>query len=139
MKLRYLLMILVMLTSGCSDPSPLRSNVEVQINQTFGTKFGLIDQLIIKNLKKNEIVAVLNPEHFSNSLGKMKKVKGRLLKPNYAIYLKTSKESEAYSKEQTEATLLYDSEKELICTENKKLCYETSDSLRTFLIDNQMK
>lgn len=139
MKLRYLLMILVMLTSGCSDPSPLRSHVEVQINQTFGTKFGLIDQLIIKNLKKNEIVTVLNPEHFSNSLGKMKKVNGRLLKPNYAIYLKTSKESKEYSKEQTEATLLYDSEKELICTENKKLCYETSDSLRTFLVDNQMK
>lgn len=131
-------MILVMLTSGCSDPSPLRSHVEVKINQTFGTKFGLIDQLIIKNLKKNEIVTVLNPEHFSNSLGKMKKVEGRLLKSNYAIYLKTSKESEEYSKEQTEATLLYDSEKELICTENKKLCYETSDSLRTFLVDNQM-
>jgi hypothetical protein len=89
-------MILVMLTSGCSDPSPLRSHVEVQINQTFGTKFGLIDQLIIKSLKKNEIVTVLNPEHFSNSLGKMKKVNGRLLKPNYAIYLKTSKESEEY-------------------------------------------
>ncbi|WP_394603568.1 hypothetical protein [Fictibacillus sp. UD] len=139
MKTKYLLMLFVLLTTGCSDPSPLRSNIEVQINQAFETKFGLIDQVIIKDLKKKETVTVLNPELFSNSLGKMKKIDTHSLKPDYSFFLKTSKESEKYSREQTEATLLYNAKKEIICTENKNVCYETSDSLRTFLEDNTIK
>ncbi|MBN3554535.1 hypothetical protein JYA63_09680 [Fictibacillus nanhaiensis] len=141
MKTIYLLlcMLFILFLSGCVDSSPLRSHVEVQINQAFKTKFGLIDHVIVKDLKKNETLTVLNPELFSNSLGSMKRVKIHLLNPDYSLNIKTSKESKEYSREQIKATLLYDSKKEIICTKNKKICYETSDSLRTFLIENKMK
>lgn len=139
MKNKNLLLLFVVLLTGCSDPSPLRSNIEVQVNERFGTKFGLIDQVIVNDLKKNEIITVLNPEHFSNSLGKMKEINTPPLKPDYSFILKTSKESEEYSREQTVATLLYSAEKEVICTENNNICYETSESLRTFLKDNTIK
>jgi membrane-associated HD superfamily phosphohydrolase len=138
LKAKILLIICFFVLTGCSDPSSLRSNVEVQINQAFGTKFGLIDQVIVTDLKKKETINVLNPELFSNSLGKMKEITVNKLAPNYLFHIKTTEENEEYSREQTEATLLYSSEKEIICTENKKVCYETSESLRTFLIENKI-
>jgi hypothetical protein len=136
---RLLLMIIGVFTlTSCNDPSPLRSNIEVQINQAFDTEFGMIDQVIVIDLNKDETLTVLNPELFSNSLGKMKKIKINKLVPDYSFHLKTSQDNEEYSKQQINATLLYSSEKEIICTENKKVCYETSESLRTFLIENNI-
>ncbi|KZE68945.1 hypothetical protein AWM68_01360 [Fictibacillus phosphorivorans] len=69
----------------------------------------------------------------------MKEIDTPSLKPDYSFILKTSKESEEFSREQTEAKLLYSAEREVICTENKNVCYETSESLRTFLEDNTIK
>lgn len=138
MKAKFLLLFCFFVLTGCSDSSPLVSNIEVQINQTFGTKFGFIDQVIVKDLKKNETVSVLNPELFSNSLGAMEKITENRLLPNYSFHIKTAEENEEYSRKQTRATLLYSAEKEIICTENQKVCYKASESLKTFLMENNI-
>jgi hypothetical protein len=116
---------LCLLLTACSDPSPLKSDIEVKINELFGTKFGLLDQVYIQSEGKS--LTVLNPREFLGYLEGAEKTAGEEIPGAIAIVLKTSSGMKEYSKEQTIEELSFDTDKNLIC--NEDFCYKTSVEL----------
>ncbi|MBT2694252.1 hypothetical protein [Bacillus sp. ISL-55] len=120
-----------LLLTACSDPSPLKSDIEVKINELFGTKFGLLDQVYIQSEGKS--LTVLNPREFLGYLEGAEKTAGKEISGPIAIVLKTSSGMKEYSKEQTIEELSFDPDKNMIC--NEDICYKTSVELAD-LIDS---
>jgi hypothetical protein len=121
-KMRKIIFIAVILMTACSDPSPLKSNTEVEINELFGTKFGLIDQVYIQSEDKN--LTVMNPDEFLTYLADAEKIKGTESTTEIKITLNTSDGKKQYSKEQTSEELSFDRDQNVLCKD--KLCYKLS-------------
>ncbi|GAM15261.1 hypothetical protein SAMD00020551_3417 [Mesobacillus selenatarsenatis SF-1] len=111
--------------TACSDPSPLKSDIEVKINELFGTKFGLLDQVYIQS--EGKTLTVLNPSEFLGYLEGAEKTAGEEITGAIVIVLKTSSEMKEYSKEQTIEELSFVTDNKLIC--NEDYCYKTSKEL----------
>lgn len=121
--MKKLFIALSILLTACSDPSPLKSNIEVKINELFDTKFGLIDQVYIHSGEKT--LTVLNPEEFLSYLEGAEKVAGEENPSQMSITLKTSGGMKEYSKEQTSEKLSFDPNQNVICNEDS--CYKASE------------
>lgn len=118
------ILCLLILTS-CSDPSPIRSDIEVRYNKLFGTKFGVIDQVYFySGEKKLDFIAAAE---FLGYLENLKEIEKEEIDKDITILLKTSDGMKEYSKEQTSAKLYYDQQKHIVCS--AKSCYKVPDSL----------
>ena len=115
--------------TACSDPTPLKSNIEVQINELFGTEFGVIDQVIIQS--GEQTLTVLNPEEFLTYLDNAEKITGKEEPKDITITLKTSKGMKEYSKEQSTEQLSFDPGENTLC--NDRTCYKVSAKLTSFI------
>jgi hypothetical protein len=120
---KALVALSIFLLTACSDPSPLKSNIEVKINELFGTKFGVIDQVYIHSGEKT--LTVMNPEELLRYLEGAEKVAGEENPSQMSIILKTSEGMKEYSKEQTSEKLSFDPIQNVICNEDS--CYKTSE------------
>lgn len=117
--MKYLYIVLfTFIVVACSDPSPLKSDIEVTINECFGTNFGLVDQVSIHS--NDEVLTVMNPREFINFLVDSEKVNGKETKGDITIILKTSKGNQQFSKEQSVENLSYHDN--LLC--NDQNCYK---------------
>ncbi|WP_347553012.1 hypothetical protein ABFG93_22480 (plasmid) [Pseudalkalibacillus hwajinpoensis] len=125
------LIIIIFLLAGCSDPSPLKSDIEVRYNELFGTEFGVIDQVYVDSNSNN--LTVLGAEEFLDYLDGAKKVKGTESKTNIVITLVTSDGMKEYSKKQTSEQLSYDATKNMIC--NNDSCYTIPSPLKKLIDD----
>lgn len=128
-RLNFITLFIFLLT-GCSDSSPIRSDVEVKYNQLFNTKFGVITNVNI--MLEKDIVDVINPREFLEYLEDLEKTNTIDIQKDLTIQLSTSNEMKQYSKEQTSSNLYYDTEKKLLCGE--EICY-----LATQKLDEKMK
>ncbi|MCA0987604.1 hypothetical protein [Guptibacillus algicola] len=126
------LLVLLLIITGCADPSPLRSNIEVAYNQMFGTEFGVMDQVIVK--QKEETLAVLGAEEFLELVQEAKESKSRAETFDYTITLQTSEAMKEYSKEQTKEVLTYDSKTKVLCS--VKVCYDVPSAFHSEVIPN---
>ena len=124
MKKLFALFCLMWLTA-CSDSSPLRSNIEVEINKLFGTEFGVVDQVFIQSA--GTTLSVLNPEEFLTYMELADEAKGKETSSEITIVLKTSKEMKEYSKEQDAEELSFNSDTNSICNEGN--CYKATEEL----------
>ncbi|RSD29600.1 hypothetical protein [Mesobacillus subterraneus] len=122
--MKKILLSVILLLTACSDPSPLKSDTEVKINQLFGTKFGLVDQIYIKAGDKT--LTVMNPVELLAFLEDAEQVKAEEKPGDIKIILKTSEGMKEYSKEQTSEELSFDTEQDVLCNEN--LCYKLGES-----------
>lgn len=123
--MKQLIWILCLLTlTSCSDPSPIKSDIEVRFNELFGTKFGVVDQVYIYSGK--EELAFLNPKEFSGYLEGIEEIKKEKYNKDITIVLSTSDGMKKYSREQTSESLYYDLNKNILC--NKNSCYKVSES-----------
>ena len=116
---------IVILLTACSDPSPLKSNIEAELNELFGTDFGVIDQVYIHSGEKT--LTILNPEAFLTYLNGAEKVSGEENQQPITITLKTSEGMKEYSKEQTSEKLSFNPDQQILC--NEKSCYKVSKKL----------
>ncbi|WP_377889919.1 hypothetical protein [Alkalihalobacillus sp. R86527] len=126
------LLVLLLFITGCADPSPLRSNIEVAVNQMFGTEFGVMDQVIVR--QKEETLAVFGAEEFLELVQKAKESKSRAESFDYTIILQTSEAMKEYSKEQTKEVLTYDSNTKVLCS--VKVCYDVPSAFHSEVIPN---
>jgi hypothetical protein len=120
---KLLMALSILLLTACGDPSPLKSNTEVKINELFGTKFGVVDQIYIHSGEKT--LTVLNPDEFLSYLEEAEKVSGKENPSQMSITLKTSEEMKEYSKEQTLEKLSFNPNQNVIC--NEESCYKASE------------
>lgn len=120
---KALVALCIFLLTACNDPSPLKSNIEVKINELFGTKFGVIDQVYIHSGEKT--LTVLNPDEFLRYLEGAEKVAGEENPSQMSITLKTSEGMKEYSKEQTSEKLSFNPDQNVIC--NEVSCYKASE------------
>lgn len=120
---KLLVALSILLLTACSDPSPLKSNLEIKINEMFGTKFGVIDQVYIHSGEKT--LTVLNPDEFLRYLEGAEKVAAEENPSQMSITLKTSEGMKEYSKEQTSEKLSFDPDQNVIC--NEESCYKASE------------
>ncbi|MCM3574724.1 hypothetical protein M3172_16120 [Mesobacillus subterraneus] len=121
--MRRLIWIFIILTlTSCSDPSPIKSDIEVRYNELFGTKFGVVDQVYISSEGKQ--LAFLGSKEFLGYLEDVEEVGLDKYNKDLTITLKTSDEMKEYSKEQTSAELYYDIDKNILCSD--KSCYKVS-------------
>jgi hypothetical protein len=119
---KALVALSIFLLTACGDASPLKSNIEVKINELFDTKFGVIDQVYIQSGEKT--LTVLNPVEFLRYLEGAEKVAGEEIPSQMSITLKTSEGMKEYSKEQTSEKLSFDPNQNVIC--NEESCYKAS-------------
>jgi hypothetical protein len=120
---KALVTLSIFLLTACGDPSPLKSNIEVKINELFDTKFGVIDQVYIHSGEKT--LTVLNPDEFLGYLEGAEKVESEENSSQMSITLKTSDGMKEYSKEQTSEKLSFDPNQNVIC--NEESCYKASE------------
>lgn len=110
-----LLFVLATLMFGCSDPSPLKSDLEVSINQTFDMKFDYLDHVQVFKVSADgsstQPLVDLKGDNIRGivlTLSKAKLSADNSLPETfpYKIVLSTSPEGLEYNKKQTTADLL---------------------------------
>lgn len=126
---KFFLAITILFLSACSDPSPLKSDIEVKINELFGTEFGIVDQVYINSGDKN--LTVISPKELLSYITDTKKVPGAEDNQAISITLKTSDSMKEYSKEQTSEKLSYNPDQQVLCNENS--CYKVSKELNKLI------
>lgn len=119
----------ILLLTACSDPSPLKSDIEVKINHLFGTDFGVVDQVYINSGNKN--LTVISPKELLSYITDTKKVPGAEENEAISIILKTSDSMKQYSNEQTSENLSYNLDQQVLY--NEKSCYKVSKELNELI------
>lgn len=126
---KFFFAINILFLSACSDPSPLKSDIEVKINELFGTEFGIVDQVYINFGDKN--LTVINPKELLSYIKDTEKVTSGEENHTISIILKTSDSMKEYSKEQTSEELSYNLDQKVLCNENS--CYKVSEELNKLI------
>jgi hypothetical protein len=128
-KLLFIGVFSVFLT-GCVliDGSSLKSQLEIDYNTMFGTKFDQLDQVRVFEADSGNFVYQLNAKDFyHNYLNEAKPIEYRKdIHGKYDIKLSAVIDPE-HSKGQQEAILKYDQDNKIICSEKK--CIEVPEEL----------
>ncbi|WP_270181435.1 hypothetical protein [Alkalihalobacillus sp. CinArs1] len=122
-------LIFLFVLTGCGDPSPLKSNIEVEINQMFGTEFGVMDQVFVQH--EGETIAVLGAEEFLEAIRDSSK-SSQSKEGDYAIVLQTSEGMKEFSRKQTREVLSYNSQSQKLC--NSSHCYTVPSAFQSEVI-----
>ncbi|WP_349410046.1 hypothetical protein [Pseudalkalibacillus sp. SCS-8] len=119
------------------DSTPLRSQTESVINETFNTEFGVIDQIIVqrKNGEDFKTLTVLNSTDFAE------KINSSLVgdtdqpesDPDYYVTFKTSESMKEYSKDQSIAEMSYYQSLNIMCYEEN--CVELNNGVHEWIDD----
>ncbi|WP_132945524.1 hypothetical protein [Tumebacillus sp. BK434] len=143
MRINFVLAIaLAALLFGCSDPSPLKSDLEVAINQTFGMQFDYLDHVQVFKVGNNtlESLADIKGENVRGIILTLSKAKLSVEEPlpktfPYKIVLSTSPEGLEYNKKQTTADLLVYQEGEVTHISYNNRHYVLKEDLSSYGIE----
>ena len=132
--------LLIILPTSCA--SPLKSEVEVVVNETFGTNFDFLDKIDVQRKIAEEeykLVTKLEPSKMVEFLKDLQtiEVPSNIENADYQLLLYTSEEGMEYNKKQTEATLYYFPDASSLCYETK--CIEVDNDLRKFFEERNIK
>jgi hypothetical protein len=133
------LLITILLTS-CA--SPLKSETELVVNETFGTNFDYLDMIDVQRKiagEEYELVTRLEPTEMVEFLKGLQpiEVPSNLENADYRFLLYTSEEGKEYNKKQTEAILYYSPDASALCNETK--CIEVGNDLRKYYEERNIK
>lgn len=137
-----LLFVLSISFVGCvSDPSPLKSQLEVSLNKTFNMEFDYLDQIEIYHWnskeRKYELFQTLNEEQVNelgNEMAKAKEIEGiKVSDFTYKVVLSTSNAKVEYNRKQTKAEMfLFMRDQEIFIFYNNNL-YKAPNHLKDLL------
>ncbi|KUP07563.1 hypothetical protein Q75_04850 [Bacillus coahuilensis p1.1.43] len=130
-------MVIIINLTGCG--SPLKSNTEVVINESFGTHFDLVDTVKVEQkvgVDNYETTTILNPsnmvEYLEGATAYDETLTG--IEFDYIFTFLTSESMREYNHRQQEASIKFSQSKNILCYE--RTCLKLSDDFILFLKEN---
>jgi hypothetical protein len=139
-----ILLSIALLVTGCKDSSPLKSDLEVSINQAFHMNFDYLDHVQVykrgQDHTYSETLLDLKGDSIRGLVMLLAKAKQTNDSPDiptfpYKIVLSTSPEGKKYNKKQTSAELLVFSDEQNTYISYEKKLYKLTESLKSFGIE----